>query len=120
MPSDTRSAASADNSVLKGLHKFEKDGFGHVPIFHGQNALRLHHRSSALGAPSHFTVPLHEVLLAAGVVHCRDLRRHHGYPAHAQGAERGDISGSRTTKSKSCSRGEDANRCTPTRCGQGY
>ena len=77
-------AAIADASVRNQLHQWEKDGFGHLPICMAKTQYSFTTDPTVLGAPSHHTVPVREVRLAAGagfiVAICGDIMTMPGLP----------------------------------------
>jgi formate--tetrahydrofolate ligase len=76
--------AIADASVRNQLHQWEKDGFGHLPICMAKTQYSFTTDPTVLGAPSHHTVPVREVRLAAGagfiVAICGDIMTMPGLP----------------------------------------
>jgi formate--tetrahydrofolate ligase len=76
--------AIADSSVRNQLHQWEKDGFGHLPICMAKTQYSFTTDPTQLGAPSHHTVPVREVRLAAGagfiVAICGDIMTMPGLP----------------------------------------
>ncbi|MBT2134303.1 formate--tetrahydrofolate ligase [Croceibacterium sp. LX-88] len=76
--------AIADSSVRNQLHQWEKDGFGHLPICMAKTQYSFTTDPTKLGAPSHHTVPVREVRLAAGagfiVAICGDIMTMPGLP----------------------------------------
>jgi formate--tetrahydrofolate ligase len=76
--------AIADNSVRNQLHQWEKDGFGHLPICMAKTQSSFTTAPTQPGAPSHHTVPVREVRLAAGagfiVAICGDIMTMPGLP----------------------------------------
>jgi formate--tetrahydrofolate ligase len=76
--------AIADQSVRNQLHQWEKDGFGHLPVCMAKTQYSFTTDPTQLGAPSHHTVPVREVRLAAGagfiVAICGDIMTMPGLP----------------------------------------
>jgi formate--tetrahydrofolate ligase len=76
--------AIADSSVRNQLHQWEKDGFGHLPVCMAKTQYSFTTDPTQLGAPSHHTVPVREVRLAAGagfiVAICGDIMTMPGLP----------------------------------------
>jgi formate--tetrahydrofolate ligase len=76
--------AIADSSVRKQLHQWEKDGFGHLPVCMAKTQYSFTTDPTQLGAPTHHTVPVREVRLAAGagfiVAICGDIMTMPGLP----------------------------------------
>ena len=76
--------AIADASVRNQLHQWEKDGFGTLPICMAKTQYSFTTDATVLGAPSHHTVPVREVRLAAGagfiVAICGDIMTMPGLP----------------------------------------
>ena len=76
--------AIADSSIRNQLHQWEKDGFGHLPICMAKTQYSFTTDPTQLGAPSHHTVPVREVRLAAGagfiVAICGDIMTMPGLP----------------------------------------
>jgi formate--tetrahydrofolate ligase len=76
--------AIADQSVRNQLHQWEKDGFGHLPICMAKTQYSFTTDPTKLGAPTHHTVPVREVRLAAGagfiVAICGDIMTMPGLP----------------------------------------
>ncbi|MBO9518668.1 MAG: formate--tetrahydrofolate ligase [Porphyrobacter sp.] len=76
--------AIADSSVRNQLHQWEKDGFGHLPICMAKTQYSFTTDPTQLGAPTHHTVPVREVRLAAGagfiVAICGDIMTMPGLP----------------------------------------
>src|SRR5690606_11251957 len=76
--------AIADASVRNQLHQWEKDGFGNLPICMAKTQYSFTTDPTQLGAPSHHTVPIREVRLAAGagfiVAICGDIMTMPGLP----------------------------------------
>jgi formate--tetrahydrofolate ligase len=76
--------AIADSSVRNQLHQWEKDGFGQLPICMAKTQYSFTTDPTVLGAPSHHTVPVREVRLAAGagfiVAICGDIMTMPGLP----------------------------------------
>ena len=76
--------AIADASVRNQLHQWEKDGFGHLPICMAKTQYSFTTDPTQLGAPTHHTVPVREVRLAAGagfiVAICGDIMTMPGLP----------------------------------------
>ena len=77
-------AAIADQSVRNQLHQWEQDGFGSLPICMAKTQYSFTTDPTKLGAPSHHTVPIREVRLAAGagfiVAICGDIMTMPGLP----------------------------------------
>jgi formate--tetrahydrofolate ligase len=76
--------AIADASVRNQLHQWEKDGFGNLPICMAKTQYSFTTDPTVLGAPTHHTVPVREVRLAAGagfiVAICGDIMTMPGLP----------------------------------------
>ncbi|HYD25758.1 MAG TPA: formate--tetrahydrofolate ligase [Croceibacterium sp.] len=76
--------AIADSSVRNQLHQWEKDGFGNLPICMAKTQYSFTTDPTQLGAPSHHTVPVREVRLAAGagfiVAICGEIMTMPGLP----------------------------------------
>ena len=76
--------AIADSSVRSQLHQWEKDGFGNLPICMAKTQYSFTTDPTVLGAPTHHTVPVREVRLAAGagfiVAICGDIMTMPGLP----------------------------------------
>jgi len=76
--------AIADASVRNQLHQWEKDGFGNLPICMAKTQYSFTTDATVLGAPTHHTVPVREVRLAAGagfiVAICGDIMTMPGLP----------------------------------------
>jgi len=76
--------AIADSAVRKQLHQWEQDGFGHLPVCMAKTQYSFTTDPTVLGAPSHHTVPVREVRLAAGagfiVAICGDIMTMPGLP----------------------------------------
>jgi formate--tetrahydrofolate ligase len=76
--------AIADSSVRNQLHQWEKDGFGNLPICMAKTQYSFTTDPTQLGAPTHHTVPVREVRLAAGagfiVAICGDIMTMPGLP----------------------------------------
>ena len=76
--------AIADASVRNQLHQWEKDGFGNLPVCMAKTQYSFTTDPTQLGAPSHHTVPVREVRLAAGagfvVAICGDIMTMPGLP----------------------------------------
>jgi formate--tetrahydrofolate ligase len=94
--------AIADSSVRNQLHQWEKDGFGHLPVCMAKTQYSFTTDPTQLGAPSHHTVPVREVRLAAGagfvVAICGDIMTMPGLPKvpsaeHIHLDENGQIEG---------------------------
>ncbi len=81
--------AIADSSIRNQLKAWEEAGFGNLPICMAKTQYSFTTDPSKLGAPTHHTVPVREVRLAAGagfiVAICGDITDHAG---PAQGPER--------------------------------
>ena len=77
-------AAIADQSVRNQLHQWEADGFGNLPICMAKTQYSFTTDPTKLGAPSHHSVPVREVRLAAGagfiVAICGDIMTMPGLP----------------------------------------
>jgi formate--tetrahydrofolate ligase len=89
-------------SVRNQLHQWEKDGFGHLPICMAKTQYSFTTDPTVLGAPTHHTVPVREVRLAAGagfiVAICGDIMTMPGLPKvpsaeHIHLDENGQIEG---------------------------
>jgi formyltetrahydrofolate synthetase len=78
----------------KQLERYEKQGYGNLPICMAKTQYSLSHDASNIGAPRDYTFPIREVRLAAGAGFiyplAGDMRTMPGLPAHP-GAERIDI-----------------------------
>ena len=94
--------AIADASVRNQLHQWEKDGFGNLPICMAKTQYSFTTDPTVLGAPTHHTVPVREVRLAAGagfiVAICGDIMTMPGLPKvpsaeHIHLDENGQIEG---------------------------
>jgi formate--tetrahydrofolate ligase len=76
--------AIADSSIRSQLQQWEKDGFGHLPVCMAKTQYSFTTDPTQLGAPSHHTVPVREVRLAAGagfiVAICGDIMTMPGLP----------------------------------------
>src|SRR5688572_1767379 len=76
--------AIADASIRNQLHQWEKDGFGHLPICMAKTQYSFTTDPTQLGAPTHHSVPVREVRLAAGagfiVAICGDIMTMPGLP----------------------------------------
>jgi formate--tetrahydrofolate ligase len=76
--------AIADSAVRNQLHQWEKDGFGHLPICMAKTQYSFTTDPTQLGAPTHHTVPVREVRLAAGagfvVAICGEIMTMPGLP----------------------------------------
>jgi formate--tetrahydrofolate ligase len=76
--------AIADSTVRKQLHQWEQDGFGQLPVCMAKTQYSFTTDPTQLGAPSHHTVPVREVRLAAGagfiVAICGDIMTMPGLP----------------------------------------
>jgi formate--tetrahydrofolate ligase len=76
--------AIADASIRNQLHQWEKDGFGNLPICMAKTQYSFSTDPPVLGAPTHHTVPIREVRLAAGagfiVAICGDIMTMPGLP----------------------------------------
>ena len=77
-------AAIADQSVRNQLHQWEEAGFGNLPICMAKTQYSFTTDPTKLGAPSHHSVPVREVRLAAGagfiVAICGDIMTMPGLP----------------------------------------
>lgn len=77
-------AAIADQAVRNQLKAWEEAGFGHLPICMAKTQYSFTTDPTKLGAPSHHTVPIREVRLAAGagfiVAICGDIMTMPGLP----------------------------------------
>ena len=94
--------AIADASVRNQLHQWEKDGFGNLPVCMAKTQYSFTTDPTVLGAPTHHTVPVREVRLAAGagfiVAICGDIMTMPGLPKvpsaeHIHLDENGQIEG---------------------------
>jgi formate--tetrahydrofolate ligase len=76
--------AIADQSVRNQLKQWEEDGFGHLPVCMAKTQYSFTTDPTQLGAPTHHTVPVREVRLAAGagfiVAICGDIMTMPGLP----------------------------------------
>ncbi|HSG34452.1 MAG TPA: formate--tetrahydrofolate ligase [Sphingomonadaceae bacterium] len=76
--------AIADQSVRNQLKQWEEDGFGHLPVCMAKTQYSFTTDPTKLGAPTHHTVPVREVRLAAGagfiVAICGDIMTMPGLP----------------------------------------
>jgi formate--tetrahydrofolate ligase len=76
--------AIADSSIRNQLHQWEKDGFGDLPICMAKTQYSFTTDPTVLGAPTHHTVPVREVRLAAGagfiVAICGEIMTMPGLP----------------------------------------
>jgi len=76
--------AIADASVRNQLKQWEADGFGHLPVCMAKTQYSFTTDPTQLGAPTHHTVPVREVRLAAGagfiVAICGDIMTMPGLP----------------------------------------
>ncbi len=76
--------AIADSSIRNQLHQWEKDGFGNLPVCMAKTQYSFTTDPTVLGAPSHHSVPVREVRLAAGagfiVAICGDIMTMPGLP----------------------------------------
>ena len=77
-------AAIADQSVRNQLKAWEEAGFGNLPICMAKTQYSFTTDPTKLGAPTHHTVPIREVRLAAGagfiVAICGDIMTMPGLP----------------------------------------
>jgi formate--tetrahydrofolate ligase len=76
--------AIADQSVRNQLHQWEQAGFGNLPICMAKTQYSFTTDPTKLGAPTHHSVPVREVRLAAGagfiVAICGDIMTMPGLP----------------------------------------
>jgi formate--tetrahydrofolate ligase len=76
--------AIADQSVRNQLKQWEEDGFGHLPVCMAKTQYSFTTDPTKLGAPTHHSVPVREVRLAAGagfiVAICGDIMTMPGLP----------------------------------------
>ncbi len=76
--------AIADQSVRKQLKQWEEDGFGNLPVCMAKTQYSFTTDPTKLGAPTHHSVPVREVRLAAGagfiVAICGDIMTMPGLP----------------------------------------
>jgi formate--tetrahydrofolate ligase len=76
--------AIADQSIRSQLKAWEEAGFGHLPICMAKTQYSFTTDPTQLGAPTHHTVPVREVRLAAGagfiVAICGDIMTMPGLP----------------------------------------
>ena len=81
---DRPAGRSVVSSVRNLLHQWEKYGFCHLPICMAKTQYSFTTDPTVLGAPSHHTVPVREVRLAAGagfiVAICGDIMTMPGLP----------------------------------------
>lgn len=55
-----------DAKALKQIKKYEKQGYGHLPLCMAKTHLSISHDPSLKGRPTGFTVPIREVRISAG------------------------------------------------------
>ena len=74
----------ADKKVRDQFRRLEREGYGHFPICMAKTQYSFSTDPKLLGAPSHHSVPIREVRLAAGaefiVVICGDIMTMPGLP----------------------------------------
>jgi formate--tetrahydrofolate ligase len=74
----------ADKKVRDQFRRLERDGYGHFPVCMAKTQYSFSTDPKLLGAPSHHSVPIREVRLAAGaefiVVICGDIMTMPGLP----------------------------------------
>ena len=75
---------TADKSTINQFKRLEKEGYGHFPVCMAKTQYSFSTDPKLLGAPSHHSVPIREVRLAAGaefiVVICGDILTMPGLP----------------------------------------
>jgi len=83
----------ADKKIRQRLEGYEKAGFGHLPVCIAKTQYSFSTDPSLRGAPSHHTVPIREVRLAAGaefvVVICGEVMTMPGLPRRPAAASMG-------------------------------
>jgi formate--tetrahydrofolate ligase len=88
------SGVEYSTEARKQLERYEKQGYGNLPICMAKTQYSLSHDASKIGAPRDYIFPIREVRLAAGAGFiyplAGDMRTMPGLPAHP-GAERIDI-----------------------------
>ncbi len=88
------SSVEFSSDARKQLERYEKQGYGNLPICMAKTQYSLSHDASKIGAPRDYTFPIREVRLAAGAGFiyplAGDMRTMPGLPA-SPGAERIDI-----------------------------
>lgn len=88
------SSVEFSSDARKQLERYEKQGYGNLPICMAKTQYSLSHDATKIGAPRDYTFPIREVRLAAGAGFiyplAGDMRTMPGLPA-SPGAERIDI-----------------------------
>jgi formate--tetrahydrofolate ligase len=88
------SSVEYSSDARKQLERYEKQGYGNLPICMAKTQYSLSHDASKIGAPRDYAFPIREVRLAAGAGFiyplAGDMRTMPGLPA-TPGAERIDI-----------------------------
>jgi formate--tetrahydrofolate ligase len=88
------SSVEYSSEARKQLERYEKQGYGNLPICMAKTQYSLSHDASKIGAPRDYAFPIREVRLAAGAGFiyplAGDMRTMPGLPA-TPGAERIDI-----------------------------
>jgi len=88
------SSVEYSNEARKQLERYEKQGYGNLPICMAKTQYSLSHDASKIGAPRDYAFPIREVRLAAGAGFiyplAGDMRTMPGLPT-SPGAERIDI-----------------------------
>jgi formate--tetrahydrofolate ligase len=74
----------ADKATKNQFKRLEKEGYGHFPVCMAKTQYSFSTDPKLLGAPSHHSVPIREIRLAAGaefvVIICGDIMTMPGLP----------------------------------------